>query len=438
MTARLAVLLLLLTLATACAAPGAGRTEPGAAPGTPGDPGRADVALAPGPFQPPASTPEDGAAAAAAVNAFGLDLYRRLVEDDPDGGLVLSPASIQVALAMARAGARGKTAAEMDRVMRELGSDARSGWVAALADVLASRNLSGQVNGEPREVTLRAANAPFGQVGFALEPAYLEALASRFGAGLRLVDYMSRTEEARGTTNRWVGDQTDGRIPELLEPGVLTTDTRLALVNAMLLRADWSTPFSEAAPAPFSRPDGTAVTVPMMSGTREGRHARSDGWWAAEVPYHGGQLAMLVIVPEDLRAFESGLDAAALAVITGSLEDASMTLTMPPFGLETRADLGGALAALGMPTAFTDRADFGAITTAEPLHISRVVHQANIDVDTGGTTAAAATAVILERVSARIDDLRLRVDRPFLFALRDVETGTILFLGRVLEPSVRS
>ena len=164
-------------------------------------------------------------------------------------------------------------------------------------------------------------------------------------------------------------------------------------------------------------------------------HASGPGWQAVEIPYVGGSLAMTIIVPADLAAFEAALTADRLAAITASLADAEVALTLPRFSIETKAQLADVLAALGMPSAFDDRADFGGITTAEQLAISDVIHQANIDVDEKGTEAAAATAVAMAASAMPAEPVTLRVDRPFLFAVRDVPTGAVLFLGQVVDPS---
>ena len=380
----------------------------------------------------------DATAAAQALNDFGLDLYR--AAPDASGNLVVSPASIALALAMARAGARGETAAQMDAVLRAAAADEHASWLNALEAALTSRSGTFKdAGGQDSKVTLRIANAPFVQRDLALEPAYLEALASRFGAGVRLVDYVAATEVARQAINGWVSDQTERRIPELLTPGDLDALTRLVLVNAIYLKAAWQTPFPEAAtaPGPFTRLDGSTISVTRMNLTETLPYAAGEGWRAVEVPYVGGSLAMTIIVPDDLRTFEAKLDAAAFGQITSALSPHSVALGLPKFRIETRTDLAGVLAGLGMPLAFDpDRADFSGITAAEQLYISAVVHQADIAVDEKGTEAAAATAVVIGTTAAPSDQVTLRIDRPFLFALRDVPTGALVFLGRVTEPVV--
>jgi serine protease inhibitor len=389
-----------------------------------------------------AGSADDAASAGSAINAFGVALYRRLVADDPSANLVMSPASIALALSMARAGARGQTATEMDALLRDLGTDEHAAWVAALDSLLNARTGSfPDGSGQSQDVTLRIVNAPFAQRGFALEPAYLDALGGRFGAGLRLVDYVRATEAARKAINAWVAEQTGQRIPELLAQGDVDDLTRLVLVNAIYLKAAWQTPFGDGAtaPAPFTRLDGTTVDVPMMHAGGELPYASGTGWQAVELPYVGGKLSMLVIVPDDLAAFEQTLDDKGLAAIVAGLAIRNVSdLGLPKFGAESKIQLKPVLAALGMPTAFTDSADFSGMTKEEPLQIAAVIHQANIDVDEKGTEAAAATAVVARAASLPSDTVTLTVDRPFLFALRDVESSAVLFLGRITDPSARS
>jgi serpin B len=422
MKTRIAALLSLVLAISACAP--AGSTG-------------GDIALARADTPRASAAPADAAAAGAAISALGLDLYRAVAKGQTN--TVLSPTSIALALAMARAGARGQTAAEMDAVMHGLATDDNAAWLNALDQALATRSGTFKDDsGQDLAVALRIANAPFAQQGMPLEKAYLEALASRYGAGLRLVDYVTATEAARQQINGWVDGETEHRIPELLAPGVLTPDSRLTLVNAIYLKAPWQTAFAAEAtkPGAFTRADGSTVEVPMMATSALMRHAAGTGWRAVEIPYIGGSLAMTVIVPDDLAAFEQALTAEQLTSITGALAETQVALTLPKFSIETKAELADLLSALGMPSAFDDQADFSGITAAEKLEISNVIHQANIDVDEKGTEAAAATAVVMRATSMPAEPVTVRVDRPFLFALRDVPTGAILFLGRVADPSI--
>ena len=414
-------------------------------------------------------------AAANSITSFGFDLYRRLLED-PDrrsSNVVFSPTSIALALGMARAGARGETAAEIDDVLHVSGSDELLGGLNALDQALAARDATWKDDEEKqRQVALRIANASFGQNGWTIEQAFLDALASTFGSGLHLVDYESDPEGARRAINGWVDQRTAGRIPELLAPPDVTEATRLYLVNAMYLKAEWESWFEEGRTdkASFARLDGSKVDVDMMAHAFGAMdpvvpYARGSGWQAAELRYKAAPgsppLAMTLVLPKDLPAFESKLDGALLSRIVTKLDaerksfaepecppefDAGcypydLELRLPRFSIDSRAGLKELLAAAGMQRAFQPTADFTGIHVPEndgdSLFISAVIHQANIDVDEHGTQAAAATAVGIDTGGgpSALDSIEIRFDRPFLFFVRDVETGTILFMGRVVDPS---
>ena len=427
------------------------------------------------------ANPKDARTAATSISAFGLDLYRALLADPSlrlaTRNVVFSPTSIALALGMARAGARGATAAEMDHVLHASGWEALGAGLNALDQALASRNTTWpDYEGKMGELALRIANAAFAQRGWTIEQAFLDAIAAAFGAGLRLVDYIANPEAARTAINRWVSDQTAGRVPELLGPLDVTNLTRLVLVNAMYLKGEWETKFFEwdTKPAQFTRLDGSLVTVPMMTQQEALAYAHGPGWRASELGIRGvadsRPLAMTLILPDDLAAFEAGLSTAQLAEITTALdrqrlragEEAACTgalagsmcgchrydvkLSLPRFAIDTHAGLVDALKSLGMTSAFDqDRADFTGIhvpeTNVDRIYVTRVIHQANVDVDEKGTEAAAATAVVMTTGGCTGTDplsvVTLRLDRPFLFVLRDVETGAVLFMGRVVDPSAR-
>ena len=384
------------------------------------------------------ASPAAASQAAAAIDAFGFDLFKSDTDLTSGGNAVFSPTSIVLALSMAHAGAAGQTASQMNTVLHAAAEAGGGNGINSLDQTLAG--LTGtfkDVSGTDQQVTLRIANAPFVQRGLQLQKSYLDTLASKYDAGLRLVDFANDPATACQLINGWVGTQTEGRIPNLLDS--LDTLTRLVLVNAIYLKAPWQTPFGKSGTtnAPFTRPDGSQVSVPTMSlSLSEGRYASGTGWQAVELPYAGGSLAMTIVVPDDLATFEASLDAARFAAITAALGTAAVGLTLPRFKIETKSGLASVLAGMGMPLAFDpDRADFSGITTQEPLYISKVVHQANISVDEDGTEASAATAVQIEMGAIPARQVTLHVDRPFIFAVRDTNTGAILFLGRVVDPS---
>jgi serpin B len=374
--------------------------------------------------------------------------------------LVLSPTSVMIALSMARPGAEVQTAAQMDKVMHDAATDANATWMNALDRALGTRTATFKdEEGTARKVTLRVVNAAFLQRDYPFEQRYLDALAQRFGAGIRLTDFRADPAASRNTINAWVKDKTGGRIPSLLAAKDVTPRTRFALVNAIYLKAAWARAFSpdDTVSAPFRLASGTRVRVPTMVGPKEMgwvRYATGSGWQAAELPYIGGELAMTVILPDSLTAFEKSMTRKRLDAIVGKVaraplmqpnpkypQDAGVAwkIALPKFSFQSRADLKSALAAAGMPDAFDAlRADFTGIADPSksgegPLYISRAIHQANISVDEKGTTAAASTAILGE-TGGGPETRYFKVNRPFLFVLRDVPTGAILFMGRVVDP----
>lgn len=397
---------------------------------------RSDVALV-------TTSVDEAAAATTALNAFGADAYALLAElsQETNGNLVFSPASIAIALTMVRAGAVGVTGTEIDDVLHIEDPAAIHRAMNALSRALEARSGTFDVNGEQREVTLSIANSLWGQSGLAFEQPFIDTLAAEYDAGLRVTDFVADPDGSRTTINEWVSDETRDRIPNLLPQGSITSDTRLTLVNAVYLKAPWATQFSEESTLdrPFTRLDGSTVEVPMMAARLTAPYAAGEGWQAVELGYVGGELALLLVVPdaEGLAAVEGSLPAGLLDEVIATLTGAEVDLQLPRWDIETAAPLADLLAELGMPTAFTDGADFSGITRETALAISAVMHQANITVDENGTEAAAATAVVVGVTSAPepTDVVELHVDRPFLFALRDTTTGAITFLGRVADPS---
>ena len=380
-----------------------------------------------------------------ATNAFAADLYAALIAD-ADGGnsdnLVFSPYSAAVALAMTREGARGQTATEMDAVLHaDLAGGAENlgagfnGFDQALATIPGEYPLGD----ETVELELATANQLFGQHGFGFDQAFLDALAADYGAGMRLVDYETAPEAARDLINAWVGEQTRERIPELIPEGVINQLTRLVLTNAIYLNAPWEHRFDEGRTedGAFTTLDGEVVTVSFMRQTATFFHGSGNGYEAIELPYVGGQLSMLIVVPDDgsFEAVESRLGSGLITSIDQSLRPVSVVLSFPRFEFRTQAALKDVLSELGMPTAFTERADFSGISSEASLLIQEVVHEAFISVDEEGTEAAAATAVLVGLTSAPAEQVELTVDRPFLFLIQERESGAILFLGRVTDPT---
>jgi len=369
--------------------------------------------------------------------AFAVDLYQALGQGEDN--LFFSPASISIALAMTWAGARGTTESQMaDSLHFTLDQQRLHPAFDALDLALSSRGqgAAGQ-DGEP--FRLHVVNQLFGQTDYAFLDDFLDTLALYYGAGLRLLDFEADPEGGRLVINDWVAEQTEQRIEDLIPPGAIDSLTRLVLVNAIYFNAAWKDVFDDQSTylTDFHRLDGSTVEVPMMVQPEFMAYAEGEGWEAAELPYDGDELSMVVIVPADgaFGQFEQTLSAERLDDILGALGQDFAMVNMPRFSLDGASiSLKDTLTALGMPDAFDGaKADFSGMDGTRELHIGDVIHQAFISVDEYGTEAAAATAVIME--GGGMPKVMV-ADRPFVYLIRDLATGDILFMGRETDPSV--
>jgi serpin B len=388
----------------------------------------------------PAVPDADLARLAAGNSAFAFDLYQALREGGPDN-LFYSPYSISIALAMTYAGARGETERQMAETMHfaDLAQEALHPAFNRLDQVLAARGQGAAGKKEGEGFRLHIANALWGQQGYPFLEAFLDTLARNYGAGLRLVDYIQAAEQARVTINDWIAAQTEDRIKDLIPPGAIDSMTRLVLTNAIYFNAAWQFPFDEArtADGPFTRIDGSQVQVPMMQATESFGYAAGEGYQAVDLLYDGGELSMVVLLPAEgaFDAFQAALDAGQVSGILRQLSRQQVALTMPKFEFESEFQLASVLQGMGMTEAFNSSADFSGMTGTRELFISDVIHKAFVAVDESGTEAAAATAVIMKFSAVPAEPVQVSVDRPFIFLIRDIETGTILFVGRVMDPS---
>jgi len=375
-----------------------------------------------------------------AITDFGFDLLTR-ASDDASGAAntVVSPLSVHTALTMAYNGAAGTTAKEMEAALRlrALGPDRTN---AAYADLLASLDTLGQDG----PTTLDVANSLWADDGFALRPEFATTDREYFGAQLEVLDLQA---DGAKRINGWVADETNDRITDLIDevPG----NAALYLVNAVYMKGEWEKPFRADATSDkpfFTSPE--QIDVPMMSRTGEMRYGELNGMQAVRLPYKDGRLGMWIVLPPITNDNPStavdpkldGWNGAKWSELTDAADTRSGYLELPKFTTRTKTELASALDAMGMPTAFDmGSADFSGIGTGDdPLWISRVLHQTYVSVDETGTEAAAATAVEAQWLSIPMPPkekpFEMLVNRPFLFAIDDTETGALLFLGRIEDP----
>ncbi|MBL7184079.1 MAG: serpin family protein [Anaerolineae bacterium] len=370
-------------------------------------------------------------------NAFAFDLYQALREGNSN--LFCSPYSISLALAMTYAGARGETERQMADTLHFILSQDHLHPAFNGLDLELARRGEGAKGKDEEGFRLNIVNALWGQDGYKFLAEFLDLLAENYGAGLRLLDFAKAPEESRVTINDWVSEQTEGRIEDLIPQGVINDVTRLVLTNAIYFNAAWSEPFESdlTDDGTFYLLDGGQVTVPMMRQTESFGYVEGEGYQAVELLYDGHELSMVILLPAagQFEAFEGSLDAERVDAILKDLARRRVALTMPKFEFESGFSLREALAAMGMPDAFTGAADFSGMTGNRDLFIAEVIHKAFVSVDEAGTEAAAATAIMMVEAEMTEEPVEVTVDRPFVFLIRDIETGTILFVGRVVNPS---
>jgi serpin B len=366
--------------------------------------------------------------------AFAWDLYARLRQQD--GNVVYSPYSISTALAMTYAGARGATAEEMAEVLhftlpQERLHPAAGGLV---------RELAGMGGKKKRNYQLGVANALWGQEKYGFRNDFLDLTRTSYGAGLNEVDFINAREEARKTINRWVAKQTSGKIKELVEEKHLSRDTRLVLTNAIYFKAEWQTKFYKNATweAPFHVAAERRVKVPMMR--RDAKLAHMDGgtFQMLELPFAGKELSMLVLLPkkaDGLAGLEKSLTPERVGRWQGKLRETEVKVYLPKFKVTGAFALSKELKAMGMKLPFSSRADFSGMTDRRELFISEVVHQTFVGVDEQGAEAAGGTAVFMPKSDDGPKSVTFRADHPFVFVVRDNRSGSVLFVGRVADPT---
>ena len=369
-------------------------------------------------------------------NRFALDLYGKLTEAEK-GDLFFSPYSIHTALGMTATGAKGTTRDQMVQVLY-LPADQQK--------ALAAGDL-GRYYAHPRkDYELSVANALWGQKELPWRAEWLAVQNERFGAGFHEVDFEKDKTGSIDRINGWVEEKTRGKIKGLLKPDDVpvyerTQITRMILTNAIYFKGKWADEFKKHATKdqPFHLAGGGSIPTPLMSRTGNYRYADLGDFQALELPYKGNELSMVVLLPrkaDGLPSLEKQLAADKLTGWLGKLANGEASVYLPRFKQEQRFEPKTHLEALGMQAAFDPKiSNFSGMVDRTPLFISKVIHQSFVDVNEEGTEAAAATAVVMaEPTSARLPPVEFRADRPFLFLIRDVKHGTILFMGRVMNP----
>lgn len=400
---------------------------------------------------PPAPPTLPAPGTAAQVNPFDPNLYRRLTAKP--GNLFFSPYSISAALAMVQAGAAGKTLQEIETVLGYPGAGA--GLVAkfgALQKELARRSeptpFQKRLSQEEEGISpdsfgchLSVANALWKQVGYPLQPGFVEKLQRELAADVREADFANAREEAAEKVNAWAAQATRDRIKNVVDPKLIDRRTRVMLANAIYFKARWEEEFQESItrPGPFAQLDGRRGDVPMMHQRHHYPVARDGAAQVLRMPYTGGQIAMEIILPDagSFEKVERDLDAARLGRLLGEKTSLETLVTLPKFRVESTFELKDDLIALGMPLAFSPQADFSPVSSEPEFVLSAVIHKTYVDVNERGTEAAAVTIPMMCGAGMPQQVVEFTVDRPFLFLIRDLPTSTTLFMGRVVDLGIK-
>jgi serpin B len=369
-------------------------------------------------------------------NSLAFDLYRTMRGRGTN--LFFSPYSIITALVMAYAGARGDTEQAMANSLKFSLPQDRLHSAFNYLDISLSGRGQGARGKDGEGFKLHVVNTLWGQKDYKFLSRFLDVLAQNYGAELRILDFINKPDESRVAINLWISDQTGGNIKDLVPEGVISQLTRLILTNAIYFNAAWKYPFNENSTVDdaFHLIDGLEITVPMMQQTKSFRYSEGEDYQAVDLLYDGQELSMVILLPKtgNFRAFEDKLDQGLVKAIIQDLKMQEVALTMPKFEYSFSFSLKEALSILGMRIAFTGEANFSGMNGQYDLSIQDVLHKAFVAVDETGTKAAAATAVIMAVKFMPMVTTEMKVDRPFIFFIRDIPTESLIFTGRVLNP----
>ncbi|MFY8215023.1 MAG: serpin family protein [Chthoniobacterales bacterium] len=361
----------------------------------------------------------------ASGNRFGSELLAAV--DAPKTNRFLSPFSVRTALAMTSLGADGQTLDQMNATLGFADRD-QAGAFGRMGGSLVAQHAG-------TDSTLSVANRIWIDRRFPILDTFKSACRQDFGAEAESADFASSPDSERGKINQWVSDQTQGKIDELFQPGTIDSMTRMVLANAIYFKADWKHPFSTDATTDgqFRQADGTTAQARLMQQESRLAYGEDADFQVLEMPYSDEKLSMVVLLPKDPAAMPPASAWLSDAAKLQSLESRQVVVTLPKFTIRTQLDLSGPLKKLGMTDAFdAETADFRRMSSGGRLFISAVVHEAFIEVDETGTEAAAATGVAMTfKMAPKDPPVVFQADRPFWFFIRDIQSGTVLFVGRL-------
>lgn len=386
----------------------------------------------------PAAAATDKSIAANSITAAGFDIFTAVGADaDPAANVIISPASIAIALAMLEPGATGDAQTQIRSLLRIDDPAPFHASINALVQGLESREPPTAFGNEPKKkLTIRVANAAYLQQGVVFEPPYLDAIGTNYGPTLNTVDFHAHPDAVGQEINKFVSTATNGKIPKLVSPGAIDPASVLTLINALYLQASWQTAFEPGGTAEhsFTLTDGSAAIVQLMRNTADSA-ARGDGWVAATKRYVGGLSAEFVL-PDDGRFAEVAANVGQTFADIDDNRGTAGILGLPRFTTRFQVELGSALAALGVTAPFQENQLLG-IANDPQLKVGQAIHETIMAMDESGTEAAAATAMMLAGAPAPVEPpIHVILDRPFFFRIFDELSGATLFVGRIMNPTV--
>ena len=367
-----------------------------------------------------------------ANNKFAFELYSELNKVE-NSNILYSPYSISAALAMTYEGAKGQTADEMKSVFHFPESNILRPNFAAIYN---------EINKKDKPYKLSTGNALWAQYDYTFLEDYMSRVEKYYGGKAANLDFIKETEKSRQTINSFIEEQTNNKIKELIPSGVLNPLTKLVLTNAIYFKGTWTWEFdkSDTREQDFKVTPESIVKTPMMymkPDKARFNYADTEDLQILELPYKGEEISMLILLPtENLDVIETSLTSEKLKEWKSKMQETKLdSIFIPKFEFDSKYFMKDTLSAMGMPTAFSFSADLSGMDGTKNLFIDKVIHQAYVKVDEEGTEAAAATAVIVAQKSAMISRNIFRADHPFIFVIQEKETGNILFIGRVIDPT---
>jgi len=361
-------------------------------------------------------------------NQFGFEFYQEIKSNN---NFVFSPASISSAFAMTYNGAQGNTFNEMAQVfhfnknLSEFNTDYKNLFT---------------LNENQKDFQFYNANSLWIQEGMEIKQNFLDVNKTYYGASLNLLDFKNDSEKSRITINNWVSEKTKNKINDLLNPSTIDNATRLVLVNALYFKGAWKKQFKKEQNTKdkFQVAKRDFIEADFMNTSVNTWYYQDNYAEIIDIPYSDDDYSLMIIVPKSyrkLKKLEKKLDQEYYNNYINHKEKKQIKLSIPKFNIKSDYDLGETLVKMGLKDAFTGNADFSGITEQEKLYISQAIHKATIEINEEGTEAAAATAVVMRKMSVMLDNVELKVDRPFIYILRNNQTNCIYFIGKVVNPN---